>query len=1107
MMSDPRVTRILDTFTLNPQQHLAAVDRGRDVVVTAGAGSGKTLTLVARYTSLLAEGVPPRRIAAITFSIKAAREMRARVRIKLIELQQGSATEEERQGWVALSAQMDAARISTIHSLCAEILRAHPAEAAIDPHFEVIDESLAAALRVQAVEDTLNALVEIDQFLPLLKNITVYDLREMLKDLLNRRLEAAEAFMRQADPRTLITEALHARLNHPAIRNLIDGLRGMTYGELLDDAGEKLAQMIQELRRGWEAAEQALANGDSFSCVAILYEMRRTRMDLRAGKKNSSVKAQVSELRDHFDKLINPLSGGAAAKDQPPSLEAENLFCTLLPLLKDAFDRLCQNYQALLDARQALDFDDLEQGALQLLQDEAIRARWQAELDAILVDEFQDTNRRQQDIIEALAGRPGRLFIVGDMRQSIYRFRQADVTVFKYVQDRIRVEKGQVIDLPLTYRAHEPLLLATDDLLAPVIGTQPDPTRDYYVPFTPMEAYRKDPLEGIHAPHIEFVIGAGENTESAWPITARALAARLLQLKEEGQIQYWDELALLFRASTGYADYEGALEEAGIPFVTVAGRGFYERPEIRDLINILRALADPLDDLAFAGLLRSPAFGLTDAGLFHLRQSGLPYWQALQGDLMLLSHEDQERAKRTLAIISQLLPLVDRIPVAELLSKIVNATLYRAILATADLRTTDQGASTTGGRLWRNLDKLLADALASDELRVRNFLEMLATLNDAGAREGEAPAEAQGSVQLMTIHKAKGLEFNVVVLAAASRRTRSSSELAYLFEELGVAIKLDPPPMLYKLAKHLDKDQEAMEQFRLLYVALTRSKQKLIISAHATPNKDGDLTFTAWAKELINAVGLTVQDIHQAGGEPFEQRTVNNHPLRVWCQWDNQPLPGFELPPAEVDRAPKGNLRPLYPPIADPQPSPEVDDGEEVIIPPGWQATAQGEDVPGQVLGSLVHHALQRWCFPGEPGLEQLLESKALQIGLVQEDQRREIIQQAVERLTRLRQHPLWAQIDDAEERYHELPYSLQAAGRSENGYIDLVFRNKETWHIIEFKSDPIYTAAYRENLIKEYSPQVQRYQRAVNQLLRVTAKASLCFLDDHGQVALVEIL
>ncbi|MBW6467336.1 MAG: UvrD-helicase domain-containing protein, partial [Brevefilum sp.] len=1068
----------------------------------------KTLTLVARYTSLLAEGIPPRRIAAITFSTKAAREMRARVRKKLFELGQSATSEGERQAWVALSLQMDAARISTIHSLCAEILRAHPAEAGIDPRFEIIDESLSAALRIQAVEDTLKTLVEEAYFAPLLKHIATYDLTEMLKDLLNRRLEASEVFNKQVGHLSLVTEVLHQRLNNLAIRDLIDDLRGLTQRELVTDAGDKLAQMVQALLELWEVAERALAGGDLFGCTAALYQARRTQMDLRAGKRDSWVKAHVAQLRDNFDQLVNPITGGAKPNDASPSPEAEALFSDLLPRLRKAFDTLCQTYQALLDARQALDFDDLEQGAVKLLRDAAIRENWQAELDAILVDEFQDTNRRQQDIIEALAGPPGRLFIVGDMRQSIYRFRQADVTVFKHVQDRIRAEGGQIIDLPLTYRAHEPLLDATGDLLVPAIGIQPDPTKDYYVPYTPMIAYEKKPPEGVQSPYVEFVIGAGENAEAAHPTAAQALAARLHQLKAEGQIQAWDEVALLFRASTGYADYEAALEEMGIPFVTVAGRGFYDRPEIRDLVNILRALADPIDDLAFAGLLRSPAFGLSDAALYLLRQSGLSYWQALQGDLSALNEADRERANQTVAIVSQLLPLVDRIPVAELLTQIVNATHYRAILATADVKEGDLDTSTTGGRLWRNLDKLLSDALASEELRVRNYLEVLETLNDAGAREGEASAEAQGSVQLMTIHAAKGLEFNVVVMAAAGRGTRSSSELAYLFEELGVAFKLDPPPMLYNLAKHLDKDQDEMERLRLLYVALTRAKHKLIISCHATPNKDGDLTFTAWAKELVRAAGIMPHEFHQAGVEPFDHPTEQNNPLRVWCLWDDHPLPQMIfLPPEEIAREPEIIQRPLYQPIEEPSPGPAMDDeGDEVIDPASWRATAQDGELPGKVLGKLVHQALHRWCFPGDPQLEKLLQNEALQAGLVNESQRADAIDQAVERLERLRQHPLWAQIDTAAERHHELPYAVQVGRGTENRFIDLLYRDGDSWRIIDFKTDPIHTPGYREELLLRYSPQVLRYQHAVKQLLGVDAKASICFLDDNGQVTLVEL-
>ena len=848
-MVESQHEKVLQLFELNEKQRTAVLERGRDVVVTAGAGSGKTSTLVARYACLLAEGITPRQVAAITFTRKAAREMRSRLRGKLIELQEAAGSEEERQRWAGLSAQMDSARIGTIHSLCSEILRAHPAEAVIDPRFEMLDEGLAAVLRIQAVDDTLKLLVEEDRFLPLLENISTSSLSEMLKDLLNRRLEAAEFFQVQVNNRQRLTRELDHRMQDPSLATNISDLRGMTGQELVQDAGDKLAGMVIELLQLWSAAENALAAGDCIACARYLFLARREKMSLKAGK-NASVKEMVAELRQAYKEVLDPLIGGENSSDTAPAEETEALFEQLLPLLKDAFERVQQAYRKLLESRQALDFDDLEDKARQLLKIPEIRSRWQAELQAVLVDEFQDTNQRQRQIINALTGQPGSLFIVGDMRQSIYRFRRADVTVFSEEQQRIHHQGGLTIDLDRNYRSHQPLLDSMDELLGTVIGTLPDPKRPYYVPYSPMQAENKEPPAGIQPPYVEFVLGLGEDTGTARPAAARALAARLLQLKQEKQIQKWDEVALLFRSASGFPVYEEALQEAGIPFVTVAGRGFYDRPEIRDLVNILRTLADPLDDLSFAGLLRSPAFGLSDAALYQLRQDGQPFWKALQGDLSHLSVSDRTSAERAVRILNTLLPVVDRVPVAELLKEVVDALDYRAILATADRTASEGAASKAGGRLWRNLDKLLEDAQASQQVSVRDFLEMLKTLNDAGAREGEAPSEAEGAVRLMTIHKAKGLQFDLVVLANAGSGTRNSGEQVYLSSDLGVTIKLDPPPMLYRLAKHIDKDQDAAEELRLLYVAMTRVKSKLLVSAHAVQNAKGEISAGAWAGKL-----------------------------------------------------------------------------------------------------------------------------------------------------------------------------------------------------------------------------------------------------------------
>ena len=778
----------------------------------------------------------------------------------------------------------------------------------------------------------------------------------------------------------------------------------------------------------------------------------------------------------------------------------------MLPLLQKAFELVHQAYKELMERRQALDFDDLEYYAQQLLRREEIRARWRGELDAVLVDEFQDTNQRQREIVEALTGSPGRLFIVGDMRQSIYRFRQADVTVFRDIQERINREGGLLVDLKKTYRAHEPLLLATGDLLSEVIGTEPDPDRKYYIPYTPLIANDKNPPGGIIQPHVEFIFGAGEDTDSARLLAARALAERLWQLKEESQIKKWDEVTLLFRASTGFPVYEEALEEAGIPFVTVAGRGFYDRAEIRDLINILRALSDPMDDLSFAGLLRSPAFGISDAALFLLHQSGQSYWKALKENLSSLDETDRHNAERAGKILSSLLPMVDRVPVAELLKQVVDAVDYRALLATADKKIDDQDASASGGRLWRNLDKLLEDAQVSQRGSLRDFLDMLKTLNDAGAREGEAPAEAEGSVRLMTIHKAKGLEFPVVVLADASREVRSQSEQAYLSEDLGVTFKLDPPPMLYGLAKNINKDQDAAEALRLLYVAMTRAKAKLLISGHLIQDEEGAIKLRAWSDKLVGAAGFLPDAFIGSDEEPGEQQTRYNRPFRVWCLSTDQPFLKHDHGEVELSETKESALPSLYQPITDDREMGGGGDTLEPFEPQIWRATGQDEHVPGNVLGSMVHKAIQRWLFPEDPRLASLLEVEALNAGLVSEKQRSNAVHQAIDLLERLHRHPIWGEIETAQERYSELPYTYQVDERIENRYIDLLYLSGENWQIVDFKTDHIHDNAQKEELLQGYITQVQQYRNAVKTLLGVNAQACICFLDDCERVELVEV-
>ncbi len=1106
-------------YGLTPDQYRAAAARGQDIVVTAGAGSGKTRTLVARYISLLAEGLSPQRVVAITFTEKAAREMRSRVRSALVQQTTQASTPEARQRWSELESQMDSARIGTIHSLCAEILRSHPAEANLDPRFEVMDEGLAATFRQQAVADTLAWVVETPEMAALLDGLKTNAIQNLLAFLLNRRLEAQAAFEPGLDRSVLLVQAMNDALQKPTLTGPLAALRQMQAEHSLgSDAGESLAGQVEGLLEAWGQAEQALAGGDWLRAGERLFAARRQKMQGATGKRTSQAKGLVAELKAAYDELLDPWLGGKESKSLPPAAEVERLFGQALPLVRLAFERARQAYLDALRQRQSLDFDDLEAGAANLLALPAVRRRWQQEVEALLVDEFQDTNARQRQIVLALCGEtPGRLFVVGDARQSIYRFRRADVTVFRQLQQDIRSRGGLVVDLNLTYRAHTPLLQATGDLLRAVMGDQPDPERPYYVPYAALNSDHDLPRPGMLAPHVELILGGGEDSSSARSAAGRALALRLLELHQEGQIQRWDEAALLFRASTGFPAYEDAFEQAGIPFVTIAGQGFYDRPEIRDVLNLVRALADPWDDLAMAGLLRSPAFGLSDTALYQLRwrgQNKIPYWTALEDNRTALDESDQAYARRALDILHELQPLVDRLPVAELLKRLVDRVDYRAILAsTGSSGIASSEAGGVASRLWRNLDKLLADAQASGLVNLRSFLEYLDNLRDVGAREGEAPAEAEGAVRLMTIHKAKGLEFPLVILADAARQRRNISEAAYLLPEQGLAFKLDQleeAPLFYRWARFQDSQQAEAEEKRLLYVALTRAREKLLISGHCTPTQTG-WKVSGWLSELLKAGTI---DLGQAleCGQPCTAVTTSGCPVRVWAL--PRALPTALLPesgpvqpeqPAAAPDWPISAVEPLYRSLL--IPPPEENEIEPSERPRPWRATGPRLRAEAEAVGRLVHRALQHWSFPGEAALPRLLELEALEAGLADPDQRSAAVRLAETLLERLHRHPLKQEIDRALERHHEAPYSrLSARERLDTGYIDLLFRDADGWQIVDFKTDSLRSPLEREAAMRQYDPQMRRYAQAALDLLGEPARVRLCFLDDNGMVSLEEI-
>lgn len=1113
------------------EQEPAILDRGRDVVVTAGAGAGKTLTLVARYLSLLDEGLDLRKVVAVTFTQKAAREMRNRARQEISDYRDTGLDADEKEKWDDRYRGLDAARIDTIHGLCSEILRSHPAEAGVDPHFRVLDEGLAGVAIADVVDEALTWAANNDDLVDLFTLLGEGPLRATLSRMLTRRLDV-EACLESA-PKDVwpawekgICEHIRGFLDkvEPEFEKLRD-LRDDGTLARAEAAGDKLAPHVRTLLDTREEIASCLADGDWAGAAAHLPTLRRS-MPGNVGSAGSwrphDPKPALAELRRWYDEGPKKWLGGGIDEAH------ERRLAGAVPALWALYAYASDRYRRLKEENQALDFDDLEARALALLRDNpAVRERWQREVQALLVDEFQDTNGRQRDLVLLLNGDQGRLFIVGDAKQSIYRFRGADVAVFRAERDRIKAG-GANFPLETSYRAHRDLVAALNALLRHVLGEAEDPDRPWAEPFAPLLHRRKAPLPGLHAPFVELHLAAGPKSGGALERAAAALAGRIQELVGAGiQIEGHDgprplgygDIAILCRASASFQDYENALEEAGVPFLSLAGGGFYDRPEIRDVLNALRAVADPTEDLALVGMLRSPACGLSDAALYLLcgaaTKANPGLWDVLKEaeGVEGLTAEDLRRAQDAAVLIGDLHERVGRTPVADVLKAFLDKTDYRAALVRAGQV---RGA--------RNISKLLAYAHASEIVGVGDFLEYVAGLRDVGARESEARTADVGAVQILTIHAAKGLEFPVVAIGDITHRRAGISGML-LDPELGLLLPAADSqgrlPAVYGVGSAREDQLEEAESDRLLYVAATRARELLLLSGcinlkqRFIGKQDGWLGRMT-GDECLPLEKLEVtQDPEGTGVQRFDLQ-VGSVPVSCAVYELKYKVPPG--PSSTTEEAVPAAVLPL--PLLDPvrpdehKPDDPTKQQERTHEQRVWRVVPGAVDssAPAWVTGLLVHEALAAWRFPGgEPGapvegsFERWVEARARGYGIADAGQLADATRRARRLLLRFRAHPLFQEMDGADRLLHEVPYSLVAEGRVESGILDALYRRDGTWTVVEFKTDRVRDRAELDRLLakEDYLAQAGRYAAAVEALLGQKPRCVLCWLDVAGAVSL----
>ncbi len=802
------MSTVLEPQAPNPEQ-AAAIDAPGTVFVSAGAGTGKTTVIVERFVRAVERGIDVGSILVVTFTERAAGELRTRIRARLAEI-----------GRPDLARELDGAWISTIHGFCHRLLRSYPAAAGVDPRFRVLDESQASVLRT---ESFVAALAEFcsDEHPDRVRLLATYG-AEGLRRMLGGVAETLRAAGRPLELGLQEEPDLGASMAQ--LRAAAEALLTETDGE--ERAEESRAQMARAL--------ELLASKPPVDLL----------LDLSVFAVKGRSKERFAPYEEARLALEQTALNVAAVRDRD--------------LLQELLEFFGRAYQGAKDAESALDFEDLQLRARDLLSaDDAVRARERLRFRSIMVDEFQDTNRLQCEIVDQFD--PEELFFVGDEFQSIYRFRHADIDVFK---ERRAGSEG-VLPLRANYRSRPELLDAVNELFAADFGGD-------YEPLVAAGRF-PDPAKG---PAVELLVTDKQSYKGTgidWRRgEARAAARRVAELCESGEVTP-GEVVFLFAAGTDADVFEEELRVAGLSTYRAAGRGYFAQQQVLDVLAYLRLLHNRYDDEALAAVLASPLVGVSNDALVLLRRAAgrRPLFSGIERELPAdLPARDEQLFRAFRQRYDRLVTLSATAGLERLIDQIIAEHDYDlAVLARPD-----------GRRRYANLRKLGRLARSFEELRgrdVEGFVRFVFDRQSSGAHETEAFAEEEAgdAVRLLTIHAAKGLEFRVVVVADAGRdrpAPRGEEIICrpdgmFGFKVLNPATGKRHGAFDYEAVREVEQQAEEAERLRLYYVAMTRAIDRLLVSGSIDSSRAGGLrTPMGWVLDRLGSV-----DVNEVGPDPL----------------------------------------------------------------------------------------------------------------------------------------------------------------------------------------------------------------------------------------------
>ncbi len=839
-------------LSLTPHQ-LKALEYKHHISLTANAGSGKTFVLSKRYLQIIEnENISLREIAAITFTDKAAGELYKRIADEVEKKLKNDLPQSEFTKWNNIRREVVSAHISTIHSFCVDILKHFPVEANIDANFTPIDQITANELIELAIEDEIKKIFQNEEKNHKIKKIirilgSKNSLSEVISNLISQRQKISII------KKNIYNGNLEDIANYYS--KLYDEYLHKIFNEDIRKTSEIITLINNEVLKNKSDNKFAVEIKNHLSKINKQNKIKENLLCLKNIKThlltgNNTVRKQgylkhvppsqfineIKVLEEFFNKLKNL---ELEIDEEEINIKSAEFSLILL----DIFTLCLNNYERRKTEMGYLDYNDILLFAKKIISNPNVVSELSKKFKYIMIDEYQDTDELQYNIFLPILDylKKGNLFIVGDEKQSIYSFRDADLNIFNKTKNDIKKLEGSdsLLSLPDSFRM-SPVISAFTNYLFQNLFSDPDSLFNE-VEYSELVCARNDDTEG----KIEILLAADDDDADNKISEPELVAKRILKLvnedkwktceqREDRNIQ-WQDIAILCRRRNTFKDLETVFVKYGIPYTIVGGQGFYQRQPIYDVYNYFSFLLDTKNDTALIGILRSPFFNLSDGKLFEISlKSGGSFWQKLNNYTIA-----NPKYKNITEILSSNINLARSSGISIILRKILNESPFISTLA----------SRINGSQEIANIKKLISitnNYSQNPFVTLYDYVEYLKTGIEKTSDESQSNLSLDSSaVKIMTLHQSKGLEFPCVFLYKCGEQNKSKPKRIIIDKDFGILSKqpsdagyfedfIEPP--LMSISKIISEKKETAELKRLLYVGITRAKDYLFITSDLQDN-------------------------------------------------------------------------------------------------------------------------------------------------------------------------------------------------------------------------------------------------------------------------------